>query len=132
MRATLLILGLLFANLSLAQDKWEYCYFMHSHDFVTNTEIYAIDLPIQTPLAHDIAWMTKDGKHQINPEKPILGLKSANIDIDIRGKVSGFRVVNAIGQAGWELVNTQFHSTRPNNIKTTLETYHYWFKHKSK
>jgi hypothetical protein len=43
MKATLLILGLLFANLSLAQEEWDYCRFDHAIDSNLGMKVYSIN-----------------------------------------------------------------------------------------
>ena len=124
MKATLLILGLLFANLSLAQEKWDYCVFNEVIASKLDMKVYHI----KTSNNEHITWITIKDKHTSNPAKEIKALKENGIDIDITntGNLSSFKVVSALGQVGWELVSTQ--STKRGDM---LES-SYWFKRKSK
>jgi len=124
MRATLLILGLLFANLSLAQEKWEYCKFEHLIVNKTATKNYLIQFPNNV----FVLWITVKGVHRLDTTRAVKDLKEAGIDIDIKNtrKLSNFPVINALGQARWELVSTQSKSIEDSLGMT------YWFKRKSK
>ena len=136
MKATLLILGLLFANLSLAQEKWEYCQYSKIQLGLGDTKaiahtIFHPNIKI-APRGHRvILWIVQEisGK-AAEEEKRLDKLMAAHLklitgislDLSKKKTFKDYDIVSAIGEDGWELVS----------ILKEKDDIKYWFKRKSK